>query len=48
VGGILKGEHALEKLQAGAALVQMYSGMIYRGWALVAESAAAIQLSKQG
>jgi len=43
VGGILKGEHALEKMQAGASLVQMYSGMIYRGPELVAECAAAIK-----
>ena len=43
VGGILKGEHALEKIQAGATLVQMYSGMIYRGWDLVAECATAIK-----
>ncbi len=46
VGGILKGADALEKMQAGAALVQMYSGMIYRGWDLVAESAAAIKQHK--
>ncbi|TAJ77175.1 MAG: quinone-dependent dihydroorotate dehydrogenase [Gallionellaceae bacterium] len=45
VGGILRGEHAREKMQAGAALVQMYSGMIYRGWELVAESAAAVRKS---
>jgi dihydroorotate dehydrogenase len=43
VGGIVKGADALEKMQAGAALVQMYSGMIYRGWELVAECAAAIR-----
>ena len=46
VGGIVKGADALEKMQAGAALVQMYSGMIYRGWDLVAESAAAIHQAK--
>ncbi len=43
VGGILKGEHALEKMQAGASLVQMYSGMIYRGWELVGECAGALR-----
>jgi len=43
VGGIVKGADAQEKMQAGAALVQMYSGMIYRGWELVAECAAAIR-----
>jgi dihydroorotate dehydrogenase len=43
VGGIVKGADALEKMQAGASLVQMYSGMIYRGWELIAECAAAIR-----
>lgn len=43
VGGILKGADAQEKMQAGASLVQMYSGMIYRGWELVAECAAALK-----
>jgi len=46
VGGILKGADALEKMQAGAALVQMYSGMIYRGWELVSECAAAVRQKK--
>lgn len=43
VGGILKGEDALEKMQAGASLVQIYSGLIYRGPELVTECAAAIK-----
>lgn len=43
VGGILRGEDALEKMQAGASLVQFYSGMIYRGWELVAECAASVK-----
>ena len=42
VGGIMKGEDAAEKIQAGAALVQVYSGLIYRGTDLIAECAAAI------
>jgi dihydroorotate dehydrogenase len=46
VGGILSGADALEKMQAGASLVQIYSGMIYRGPALVAECAAAIRERK--
>jgi dihydroorotate dehydrogenase len=37
VGGILEGDHAMEKLDAGAKLVQIYSGLIYRGPELVAE-----------
>jgi dihydroorotate dehydrogenase len=37
VGGILDGSDAVEKLDAGASLVQLYSGLIYRGPHLVAE-----------
>ena len=37
VGGILSGDDAAEKIAAGAALVQLYSGLIYRGPALVRE-----------
>ena len=36
-GGITSGERARAKLEAGAALVQLYSGLIYRGPHLVAE-----------
>ncbi|MBI3480163.1 MAG: quinone-dependent dihydroorotate dehydrogenase [Nitrosomonadales bacterium] len=43
VGGILAGADATEKIHAGATLVQLYSGLIYRGPALVAESCAAIR-----
>ncbi|MFD1382544.1 quinone-dependent dihydroorotate dehydrogenase [Rhodanobacter aciditrophus] len=41
VGGILSGSDAVEKLQAGAKLVQLYSGFIYRGPELVRESVTA-------
>lgn len=37
VGGILGGDDAKEKIQAGASLVQLYSGLIYRGPELVSE-----------
>jgi dihydroorotate dehydrogenase len=37
VGGILSGEDAVEKLAAGATLVQIYTGLIYRGPGLVGE-----------
>lgn len=40
VGGILSAEDAREKLDAGAVLVQLYSGLIYRGPALVRECVA--------
>ena len=39
VGGILSAEDAAEKLDAGAALVQVYTGLIYRGPRLVREIA---------
>lgn len=42
VGGILNGADAAEKIKAGASLVQVYSGFIYRGPELIAESAKAI------
>ncbi len=40
-GGITDGTRALAKLEAGAALVQVYSGLIYRGPDLVGECAQA-------
>ena len=42
VGGIGSGRHAVEKIEAGASLVQMYTGFIYRGPRLVREAADAI------
>jgi dihydroorotate dehydrogenase len=42
VGGIMKGTDAVAKLDAGASLVQLYSGFIYRGPELVGEVAKAI------
>ena len=35
VGGIHSAEDAIEKLEAGASLVQLYTGFIYEGPALV-------------
>ena len=40
-GGIVDGKTARAKLEAGASLVQIYSGLIYRGPALVREAVAA-------
>ncbi|HEX8989028.1 MAG TPA: quinone-dependent dihydroorotate dehydrogenase [Rhodocyclaceae bacterium] len=40
-GGVLGGAQARAKLEAGAALVQIYSGLIYRGPELVKECVAA-------
>jgi dihydroorotate dehydrogenase len=42
VGGITDGASAAEKIKAGAKLVQVYSGFIYRGPALIGEAARAI------
>lgn len=43
VGGIMSAEDALAKMRAGADLVQVYTGLIYRGPALVGEIARALQ-----
>jgi len=43
VGGILSGRDAQEKIDAGASLIQLYSGLIYRGPALVRECVAALR-----
>jgi dihydroorotate dehydrogenase len=42
VGGILGGADAQEKLQAGASLVQVYSGLVYRGPGLVRDILTAL------
>jgi dihydroorotate dehydrogenase len=42
VGGIMSGEDARERIAAGASLVQLYTGLIYRGPALVAECVRAL------
>lgn len=43
VGGILSGKDAQEKIDAGARLVQVYSGLIYRGPALIGECINALK-----
>jgi dihydroorotate dehydrogenase len=48
VGGIMSGADAAAKVAAGADLVQFYTGMIYRGPALIAESVEAIRRRKEG
>lgn len=42
VGGITEGRHAAEKIEAGASLVQLYTGFIYRGPALIRQAVDAI------
>ena len=41
-GGIMTGEDAAGRVRAGASLVQLYTGFIYGGPALIGEAAAAI------
>ena len=43
VGGIMTAEDAVEKIQAGANLVQLYTGFIYHGPRLIQGSAQAIR-----
>ena len=45
VGGIMSGEHAVEKIAAGAKLVQVYTGFIYEGPALIRDCVEAIRFS---
>jgi len=45
VGGILSGADALSKIEAGADLVQIYTGLIYQGPELVKEAALALKNS---
>lgn len=46
VGGIIDGPSAAEKMKNGAALVQVYSGFIYRGPKLISEASDAIAAVK--
>lgn len=46
VGGILCGKDAEAKIDAGASLVQLYTGLIYRGPGLVKECAAALRKTR--
>ncbi|HVE89137.1 MAG TPA: quinone-dependent dihydroorotate dehydrogenase, partial [Burkholderiaceae bacterium] len=46
VGGIMSGADAVEKISAGASLVQLYTGFVYSGPQLVAECVEAIRKSE--
>ncbi|MEY4710833.1 MAG: hypothetical protein RIS88_283 [Pseudomonadota bacterium] len=43
VGGVLSGADAVSKIEAGADVVQVYTGLIYRGPELVSEAAQALR-----
>jgi dihydroorotate dehydrogenase len=45
-GGILNAEDAQEKLNAGATLVQIYSGLIYQGQQLIADIVKTLVMAK--
>ena len=45
VGGIMSGADAVEKIQAGATLVQIYTGFIYTGPDLVADCVEALRVA---
>ena len=47
VGGILSGADAAKKMAAGASLVQCYTGLVYRGPALVGECVDAMRRRKE-
>ncbi|SHN01675.1 quinone-dependent dihydroorotate dehydrogenase [Phytopseudomonas punonensis] len=46
-GGITEGRHAAQKIAAGASLVQIYSGFIYKGPALIREAVDAIAAARR-
>jgi dihydroorotate dehydrogenase len=46
VGGVMSGADAVSKIKAGADVVQIYTGLIYKGPALVGEAALAIKKSR--
>ncbi|MDY6891567.1 MAG: quinone-dependent dihydroorotate dehydrogenase [Pseudomonadota bacterium] len=48
VGGITEGFDAAEKIEAGASLVQIYTGFIFRGPALIRDSVKAIERLRRG
>ncbi len=47
VGGILSGADAVAKMAAGASLVQVYSGLVYRGPELIGECVDAIRRRRE-
>jgi len=47
VGGIMSADDAVEKIRAGADVVQMYTGLIYKGPELVKASALAIKAMRK-
>jgi dihydroorotate dehydrogenase len=48
VGGILSGADAAGKVSAGAALVQFYTGLVYRGPGLIGECVTSLRRRREG
>lgn len=50
VGGIMTSEDAVRRIRAGATLIQLYSGLIYRGFGLVQDVKKALlrEIKKEG
>ncbi|MFO1332332.1 MAG: quinone-dependent dihydroorotate dehydrogenase [Rubrivivax sp.] len=46
VGGVMSGADAVSKIEAGADLVQIYTGLIYKGPGLVSEAALAMKRAR--
>jgi len=46
VGGIMSGTDAVSKIDSGADIVQIYTGLIYKGPELVSQAAKAIRINK--
>ena len=47
VGGVMSGADAVSKVQAGADVVQIYTGLIYKGPGLVQEAAQALRAARR-
>ena len=43
VGGVMTGEDAVDKIKAGANLVQLYTGLVYYGFQLIEDSVEAVR-----
>jgi dihydroorotate dehydrogenase len=47
VGGVMSAQDAVSKIHAGADVVQIYTGLIYRGPQLVSDAARAIKQAQK-
>lgn len=47
VGGIMSGQQAVEKIQAGANAIQLYTGLVYQGPKLVKECVESLRAQQQ-